>query len=94
MNTDCSPIWHAVVRYEYHRSKYFDSPFYWWRESRCFDTMAQARDWADAEHPELPGFKVMAVYMEAVPTLKHTGVGPAESRLGRSTDDDILRRRY
>jgi len=84
-DVDFTPLWHWVVRYSYLVSR-------WdlWRRftTVCFWTYKEAQAFANAEHPEILGFKVESVYEEAIPRLKHAGCSP--SYYGQNTDEQIL----
>lgn len=87
---DTTPIWHWVVRYRYRIFRYSMKTLSW---SICFNTREEADAFATAEHPEFLDFEVTAIYREAIPTLKHTGVSKYETA-GRPTctDESILGR--
>lgn len=86
-----------VVTYSYRGSKYFDSPLYRRVERMSFRTWRKARAWADAEHPELPDFKVLGLHTEPqIVTSGPAGVYPgsweARHASDHCTDIAILRK--
>ena len=86
-----------IVTYSYRGSKYFDSPLYRSVRRRGFHTEREACAWADAEHPELPDFKVLGIHTEKeIITSGPSGVypGSAEDRhhSDHCTDMAILRK--
>lgn len=81
-----------IVTYEYTGSRYFDSPLRTRREFIRFHNAHDAHAWADAEHPELPGFKVVSIYPEK-PIVTGKGSAGASERLrisDRCTDVCIV----
>lgn len=81
-----------IVTYEYTGSRYFDSPLRTRREFIRFNNPHDAHAWADAEHPELPGFKVVSIYPEK-PIVTGKGSAGASERLrisDRCTDVRIV----
>lgn len=91
MDTNCKPIWQWVVRFEWHRSMRFDNPWwYWFNDVRCFNTSAEADEFARADHPEFPGFRVKAVYAEAIPRLKNALASAGEAYYGQCTDEQLV----
>ena len=67
-----------IVTYEYTGSRYFDSPLRIRRAYLRFSSHDDAAAWADAEHPELPGFKVVSIHREMPIVTGRDIVSPAE----------------
>lgn len=84
------PIWHWVVRFVYRASRYFDSPLYRCRGGVCFWTKEEADAFIANPGPEYPHFELVAVYREAIPQLKHTGISANESAMRPQCTDEML----
>ena len=89
--------WH-VVTYQYRGAEYFDSPLYRSVGRMSFRTWREARAWADAEHPELPDFKVLGIHTEpqivttGCPSGVYPGSWEARHHSDHNTDLSILKR--
>ena len=51
---------------------------------------ATADEFAHADHPEFPGFRVKAVYAEAIPRLKNALASAGETYYGQCTDEQLV----
>lgn len=80
-------LWHWVVRYSHRRWRW---DFLREHHGVCFNTFKEAKEFADAPHPELIDFEVESIQKEAMPVIKvHPNAAPAKYR-GHCTDEQIL----
>lgn len=82
-----------IVKYSYRGSRYFDSPMYRSIDYHSFKTYEEAHAWAEAEHPDIPRFKVESVYFqkEIIPKARPMSATEAHRASDRSTDVCIVR---